>query len=526
LRVTVIDFAERGPTTDPFKRGMSPNYASIMPQAIAVWCEELGHDVRYLCYTGQDDPTGGLTRDTDVLIVGAFTLAAFTAYAVSALYRREGAVTVLGGPHARCYPEDAARHFDYVLGLTTKAEIAEVVGEAAPHRPFGRWLGAAQQPREIPGLEQRWKFVAPTLERAWPIKVAPMIGSFGCPYTCSFCIDAAIPYQPLDFEGLKNDLRFLVRTVKNPIAAWHDPNFGVRFKDYLGAIEEAVRPGSVRFIAEMSLSLLNDENVARLQHNGFVGMLPGIESWYDFGNKSKTTRVSGTDRVEQVADHVNRLLDRIPFVQTNFILGLDCDEGTEPFELTKKFIDLTPGAYPAFSLFTCYGKASSLNLDLQRAGRVNAMPFHFLDSNHGMNIVPANYDWADFYDQVTSVTRHALGPRGIARRFMANKDVTGRLINLFRGATTGRTKYQAGMARMARHDLGMRAFLNGQTRAIPAFFEARIKKDLGPLWDALPQGALNHEPNAYLMSELAADPSLAEPAPAAARATTAVDVPI
>ena len=67
-------------------------------------------------------------------------------------------------------------------------------------------------------------------------------------------------------------------------------------------------------------------------------------------------------------------------MQTNFIFGLDCDSGDEPFELTKSFIDLTPGVYPAFSLFTCYGRASPLNLDLQRAGRVNAMAFHFLDS--------------------------------------------------------------------------------------------------------------------------------------------------
>ena len=52
MRVTIIDFVERGPTRDLFKRKMSPSFANIMPQAIAVWCEELGHDVRYLCYTG------------------------------------------------------------------------------------------------------------------------------------------------------------------------------------------------------------------------------------------------------------------------------------------------------------------------------------------------------------------------------------------------------------------------------------------------------------------------------------------
>ena len=500
MRVTVIDFAERGPTRDLFKRKMSPSFASVMPQAVAVWCEELGHDVHYLCYTGYED-LAALAEETDLLIVGAFTLSAFTAYAVSNIYRSKGAVTALGGPHARCYPEDAARHFDYVLGFTTKAEIAEMLGEAAPSRPLGRQLGAARQPREIPGLRQRWKFVEPTLAKAGPIKIVPMIGSFGCPYSCSFCIDATVPYQPLDFDQLKDDLRFVATRVKNPLLGWHDPNFGVRFNDYMDAIEEAAPPGSMRSIAEMSMSLLSDPNLDRLQKNGFVGMLPGIESWYDYGNKTRTTRVSGAERVAQVAAHVNRVLERIPFVQTNFILGLDADSGDEPFELTKEFIDLTPGAYPAFSLFTCYGRASPLNLELQRAGRVNAMPFHFLDSNHGMNIIPAHYRWPDFYDRVADVTRHALGARGVWRRFAAGEGLTVRLFNLFRGATTGRPKYQAEMARMAREDPAMLAFLEGETRAIPPFFEARIRKDMGSLWEALPPGSLDHDPNAYFANQ-------------------------
>jgi hypothetical protein len=431
-------------------------------------------------------------------------MSAFTAYALSAIFRARGAVTALGGPHARCYPEDAALHFDYVLGLTSKAQIAELLGEAAPHRPLGRYLSAPVQPREFPSLRQRWKFVEPALSKAWPFKIAPMIGSLGCPYSCSFCIDAAIPYQPLDYDSITEDLRFLRTRMRNPIVGWHDPNFGVRFNDYLDAIERAGPPGSIRHIAEMSLSLLTDDNLARLKANGFVAMLPGIESWYDYGNKSKATRSAGIDKVEQVAAHINRVLDHIPFVQANFILGLDCDAGDEPFALTRRFMDLTPRAYPAFSLFTCYGRASALNLELQRAGRVNAMAFHFLDSNHGMNIRPAHYDWPDFYDRVADLTDHALGARAVLRRLAANGPGAVGFFNLFRGATTGRPAYQRGMARMLRRDPAIRAYFEGETGTPPPFFEDRIRKDLGRFWDALPPGCLEHDPYAYLNSEMAA----------------------
>ena len=86
-------------------------------------------------------------------------------------------------------------------------------------------------------------------------------------------------------------------------------------------------PGRMRFLAESSLSLLSEPHLKRLQRNGFEAMLPGIESWYSLGNKSKTGSATGTEKVRQVAEHVNMILRYIPYVQTNFVLGLDCDAG-------------------------------------------------------------------------------------------------------------------------------------------------------------------------------------------------------
>ena len=55
LRVSVLDLVSRGPSRAVWSRLMQPNFSSIMPQALAVWCEEAGHDVRFLCYTGNED---------------------------------------------------------------------------------------------------------------------------------------------------------------------------------------------------------------------------------------------------------------------------------------------------------------------------------------------------------------------------------------------------------------------------------------------------------------------------------------
>jgi hypothetical protein len=483
---------------------MNANLASIMPQAIGVWCREEGHDVAFVCYTGFEDLLEELPANVDLVFIGAFTEAAHTAYALSNLFRSKGAITVIGGPHARCYPEDALRYFDYVLGFTDRETLRDVLQDCSQHRPLGVHMAARQQPKTLPGVRERWQFIEPTLKKAPFVKFIPMLGSVGCPYTCSFCIDAAVPYQPMDFDVLREDLRFVQTKFRRPMIAWHDPNFGVRFDDYMDAIEEAVPPGGVEFIAESSLSLLSEPHLKRLKRNGFQALLPGVESWFDLGAKSKTGGQQGMEKVRQVSEHVNLILRYVPYIQTNFVMGLDADEGAEPFELTKRFLDMTPGAFPAYSLLTAFGRAASLNLDYQRANRVLPFPFHFLNNNQAMNVRPRNYSWHDLYDHVIDLTRHSFSWRTIYRRFCATPGLTPRYMNLVRAISTegfGRLKYHAEIRKRLDNDRQFLPYFEQETGDLPQFYLDLIRKDLGPLWEWLPEEALHHDPNAYLKSQ-------------------------
>ena len=196
---------------------MNANLASIMPQVIAVWCEEAGHDVTFVVYTGFEDLATALPANTDVLFIGAFSESAQLSYAISNMYRQRGTVTVLGGPHARCYPEDATRYFDYVLGFTDKSLIVDVLNDHAQHRPVGVMVASAKQPSALPGVRARWKFVAETLAKAPTIKIVPMLASIGCPYTCSFCIDSTVDYHAFEVDEMRQDLRFLPASVRGPV---------------------------------------------------------------------------------------------------------------------------------------------------------------------------------------------------------------------------------------------------------------------------------------------------------------------
>ncbi len=80
------------------------------------------------------------------------------------------------------------------------------------------------------------------------------------------------------------------------------------------------------------------------------------------------------------------------------ILGLDVEEGPEPFEFVKRFVHLAPRALPAYSLLTAFGRVAPLNLEYQKAGRLLPFPFHFMNNNHVMNVRPKDYSWPEFFD--------------------------------------------------------------------------------------------------------------------------------
>ena len=230
-------------------------------------------------------------------------------------------------------------------------------------------------------------------------------------------------------------------------------------------------------------------------------MLPGIESWYEVGNKSKTGKKMGLDKVEQVAEQVNMILRHIPYMQTNFVLGLDSDEGDLPFELTKRFLDRAPGAFPGFSLLTAFGRSAPLNLHYQQAGRVLPVPFRFLENRGAMNVRPKNYQWPDFYEKTIDLLQYSFSPPAIVRRVKANRGWIPRTMNAIRAMSKegwGTIRYFQQVRRQLDQDRSFRDFFEQESSEIPQFFVEAIRKDLGPLWEWLPKGALNHDPNSYL----------------------------
>ena len=175
-------------------RNFRRHYASIMPQAVSVWCRQLGHDVTYATYYGQRHPHTLLPEQLDVVFLSTFTHASPTVYALAKLFRRAGTLTVIGGAHARSFPTDCLRFFDLVVRHCDKALVADILrGAFAP----GTIVSSARPPTELPSVEERLPEIARASLDGFTRPVAanvPVLSSLGCPYACDFCSDWNNPY--------------------------------------------------------------------------------------------------------------------------------------------------------------------------------------------------------------------------------------------------------------------------------------------------------------------------------------------
>jgi hypothetical protein len=76
--------------------------------------------------------------------------------------------------------------------------------------------------------------------------------------------------------------------------------------------------------------------------------------------------------------------------------------------------------------------------------------------------------------------------------------MTTKAMNFLRGRSSRRGHFHGKIVRLLRGDASVRRFFDGETTELPEFYRRRLQRQMGPLWDALPEGALMHDQNAYL----------------------------
>lgn len=458
---------------------LTKQYASLMPQAIAVWCRRRGHRTFYGAYWGAGDPRRLLPRDLDLVFVASYTQVSALAYALAKLYRRDGIRTVLGGPHAKAFPQDARRFFDLVVGDCDERLIADILAGGYDGGSFV----AGNAPVELPSVAERMPEIRRSAflwNRPYASTTIPLLASVGCPYRCDFCVDWDRPYRQLPLDLLAADLRTVAEQIPGAMVSFHDPNFAVKFDAVLDVLE--MLPPSCRppYIMESSLAVLRGARTARLASTNCAMAAPGIESWSSYSAKAGTPSLIGAAKVARLVEHFFELRPHVPYLQANFLFGGDDDAGDEPVELTRAFMSRTPFVWPVVNIPHPFG-GTPFFARARAEGRIlETLPFSFYYSPY-LTTVPRHYDPVEYYAKLIELFEHFTAPRMLLRRLRSTGS------SFVRAAHVVRTWVKRRRVGMFRHlhaqlstDRQFQAFHEGRSRDLPAAYRETYARMLGP----------------------------------------------
>src|SRR5262249_21730709 len=90
------------------------------------------------------------------------------------------------------------------------------------------------------------------------------------------------------------------------------------------------------------------------------------------------------------------------------------------------------------------------------------------------------------------------------------RGLTAQSMNVVRTISTegfGRLRYYRDIRRRLDTDPQFPPYFEQETTELPRYYLDLVRKDLKPLWEWLPDKALDHDPNAYSKSEPGATPA-------------------
>jgi hypothetical protein len=279
-------------------------------------------------------------------------------------------------------------------------------------------------------------------------------------------------------------LRWMSRHLPGVTVAFHDPNFAVRFDQVLDVMETVPAGSRSPYIMEASLAVLRGERAARLGVTNCVSAAPGIESWADYSSKAGVGRTTGARKVERLVAHFAELHRHVPYLQANFMFGLDGDRGDEPVALTKEFMSRTPFVWPVVNIPFPFG-GTPLFERQRREGRIlTAMPFGLWYSPYVATTF-SHYDASEYYGKLIELFAHFTSPAMLARRVATTSSWFVRLVHALRThVKRQRLRAFRRLRDLLVSDPAMRRFHEGRATSLPEFYHHEYERQLGP-WAAL-----------------------------------------
>lgn len=453
-------------------------FFGVMSQSVATWCRRAGHSVTYNTYYGQSPVHELIPSSPDVVFISAFTESSALAYCLATLLRRRGVKTILGGPHANAFPNDAARFFDIVVRRCDEPLVRDCL---AGDHSRGAILSTTATAIDLPSLAER----RPDLDRVSllfgafsKLSVIPIVSSFGCPYDCDFCVDWNQPYRLRNADDLRHDFDYASREMPGRTLAFYDPNFGVNFDKTVGVLEQVEPVSRNPYIIESSLTVLKEPRLARLRDTNCIFIAPGVESWSGYGRKTGTAAMDASTKFSRIVDHFALISRYVPGLQANFLFGSDVDRAAEPARLTRDFIRQFPNIFPGIAVPIAFG-GIPMRAALRQERRLLPLPAcYYVDPLPTYRF--KHYRMDEFFKHLIAIFREAANPKMAVRRMLQPISLPIRLSYLVRTLELRRhIALLESFSRVLAEDKVVASFNNSGTGMVPPYYDRVLDRRLG-----------------------------------------------
>ena len=454
-------------------------FASIMPQAIAVWCRELGHPVWYATYHGQKDPRSLLPERLDVVFIATCTHTSALAYALAKCFRKEKTLTIVGGAHANAFPVDCLRFFDIVVKQCDKATVKDILeGHYEPQTI----VAPKTITSDIPGVENRRNEIAVSQfrnNRPTRLSWIPVMSSVGCPYHCDFCADWNTPYHAFAADRLRADLDYIAEYLPGVLVQYHDPNFGVQFDKVMDTIEAIPQSRRNPYSITCSLSVLKPPRMQKLAETNCVFALIGLESWQDYSNKAGIGKVTGESKLGKVTSQLRDLHHYVDYIQVTMLFGTDVDAGEMPVDLTKALITRLPYIWPVINTPIPFGGTPLYDRYLEEGRILETMPFSFYKSPFLPTILK-NYDPRDYYEKWAQLLAWQISPNIVLNQLSDTGSFLKKTLQSIRFlAARNQLNQLRWLKKHLEKDARLAAFHEGRNRSLPHLYRELYRQKLG-----------------------------------------------
>lgn len=281
-----------------------------------------------------------LTRGYDLVGITAYTSGATRAYELADICRRNGILTIMGGPHASACPDEGAAHFDAVAVGECDDIWPKIIEDAAAGRMAKRYQGELSDLEET-GFGTADQILSPINGR---YDVSALQTSRGCPVGCEYCSVTRFNGAPIRRRRIDEIVDEWNRTPKKFIFVVDDNFFGVGEKHAIWAKEllrEIIKRGKKRlWFSQTTLNMGEDEEGLRLAYQaGCRGMLVGFESFNEATLKqyAKGINRKNLDRYQELVDGFHRAGIA---VFGGFIIGSDEDTPQAVAETARTAVEL------------------------------------------------------------------------------------------------------------------------------------------------------------------------------------------